>query len=42
MTRKYPFIVQDIDNSYVVLYAEGTKSKQFDTYKNALLFKKSI
>lgn len=38
---KYPFIIKD-KNQYIVLYSECTKSKQFDTYKNALLFKKSI
>ena len=35
---KYPFIVKD-KNQYFVLYAEGTKSKQFDTYKQAKQFK---
>lgn len=39
MIRKYHFIVQDIDNSYAVLYAEGTKAKKFNTKKEAQNFK---
>ena len=35
---KYPFIIKD-EKQYFVLYAEGTKSKQFNNYKQAKQFK---
>ena len=40
--RKCPFIVKDVDNKYLVIYAEETKSKQFSSYKEALLVKNGI
>ena len=40
--EKYPKVLKNNNGKYVVLYAEGTKGKEFDTKKEAEEYKKSI
>lgn len=41
-SEKYPKIIKNDNNKYCVLYAEGTKGKEFDTKEEAEQYKKSL
>lgn len=41
-SEKYPKVLKNDNGKYCVLYAEGTKGKEFDTKEEAEQYKKSI